>query len=133
MTSRCQPLDTGIIQTLKLGYRQNLHTHVMRHINADIASDPIADVSIALAICCISRSWNKLNARTISRCFAKCGFTHSICSQMPGTVGETPTGENDEQELQQQEALDKGIFPAPVGRRRTIGCLQKYPTYFGSR
>ena len=65
MTSRCQPLDAGIIQTLKLGYRQNLHTHVMRHINADIASDPIADVSIALTICWISRSWNKLNARTI--------------------------------------------------------------------
>ena len=33
---------------------------------------------------------------------------------MPGTVGETPTGENDEQKLHQQEALDEGIFPAPV-------------------
>ena len=33
---------------------------------------------------------------------------------MPGTVGETHTGENDEQKLQQQEAFEEGIFPAPV-------------------
>ena len=39
-------------------------------------ADPYEGLNIALVICWIVQCWNKMNSRTISRCFAKCGFRH---------------------------------------------------------
>ena len=74
MTSVCQPLDAGIIQTFKLAYRNNLHTHIMRRLDDDIQCNPFVDISIVLVICWVTRAWKQVSARTISQCFKKCGF-----------------------------------------------------------
>ena len=78
-TSCTQPLDVGIIQSLKLLYRKQVHEHLLTHmVNIDNNNKPKGDpykmITIDLAIVWASRARNQVNARTISKCFSKCGF-----------------------------------------------------------
>ena len=110
-TSHTQPLDAGIIQAVKLGYRSNLHSHIVSKLDADMTCDPYKDITVALVIVWLTRSWMKLNARTISRCFLKCGFR---MNEPPSNVADVVVVEGPEADLQKQESSDNNIFPPPL-------------------
>ena len=68
--------------------------------------DPYKIITIALAIIWASRAWNQVNARTISKCFAKCGFG------VAPVVPELPMIINPEEiQIQTEENDECGIFP----------------------
>lgn len=73
-TSRLQPMDAGVIQTLKLNYRK-----MMRHVAAKLdeaskASDAVRSINVLDAVQWVRNAWDKLQPSTISKCFANCGF-----------------------------------------------------------
>ena len=113
-TSCTQPLDAGVIQSLKLLYRKQVHEHLLTHmVNIDSNNKPNGDpykiITIALAIVWASRAWNQLNARTISKCFAKCGFG------VAPVVPELPMIINPEEiQIQTEENDECGIFPPVI-------------------
>ena len=76
LTSKTQPVDTRIFQALKLSYRKKSYTRIMQRLKDDMEADQYEGLNIALVICWIVKCWNKMNSRTISRCFEKCGFRH---------------------------------------------------------
>ena len=88
-TSMCQPMDQGIIQSLKLKYRQRQLQHVVNIMDSKPGkSGPelLKEISILDAIYWIARSWSQVEESTISKCFRKCGFsdtapmaTDSVC------------------------------------------------------
>ena len=110
-TSRTQPLDEGIIQTFKLVYRQYLSRHVMYRLKNDFECDPLGDVNIALVMTWVMKPWKSVRPRTISQCFAKCGFI------MPGD-GPAPPTELDSTFLQEELALqaEKDTVKYPPAR-----------------
>ena len=78
------------------------------------------DVTIALAIVWVFRAWCKVNPRTISKCFAKCGFkgtddtgTAAVTSDLP--LPELATGDTEELALSTAEMEDDNIFP-PIAK-----------------
>ena len=126
-TSQLQPMDAGIIQAFKLYYRQSLHSHIMHKVKADITCNPLKDVTIALAIVWVFRAWCKVNPRTISKCFAKCGFkgtddteTAAVTADLP--LPEVAAGDTEELALSAAEMEEDNIFP-PIAKAGT--CLSK--------
>ena len=103
-TSYTQPLDAGISQVVKLGYRSSLNNHVMGKPDDDMICHPYADISGPLVICWLTRSW----ARTISRYFSKCGFRFN----RPAPQEEQSFIMNaNEAALQVKESRDDLLFP----------------------
>ena len=82
-----------------------------RIIYADMICDPYKDITVALVFVWLTRSWIKLNARTISRCFLKCGFR---MNEPPSNASNVVVVEGPEADLQQQESSDDNIFPPPL-------------------
>lgn len=76
-TSKSQPMDQGIIQTLKLKFRKRQLQHVIYEMDKDkskCGSQLLKDITILQAIYWIHRSWQEVETTTIQKCFAKCGF-----------------------------------------------------------
>jgi predicted transcriptional regulator len=79
-TSVCQPMDQGIIQTLKLKYRKRQLQHVVDQIETQpqkSGNEILKEISILDAAYWISSGWENVDASTISKCFQKCGFIQS--------------------------------------------------------
>ncbi len=75
-TSKLQPMDAGIIQTTKVTYRKKLLRHVLFLMDeANAASDIAKQITVLDAILWMRSAWNTVTAETITKCFAKCGFT----------------------------------------------------------
>ena len=123
-TSQLQTMDAGIIQAFKLYYRQSLHSHIMHKVKDDITCNPLKDVTIALAIVWVFRAWYKVNPRTISKCFAKCGFkgtddtgTAAVTADLP--LPELAAGDTEELALSAAEMEDNNIFP-PIAKAEDL-------------
>ena len=74
-TTRClQPLDAGVIQALKMNYRKHLYNLILNRMTDEVSAteDPYKSVNTAIVI--VFRTGRDLNPRTISMCFARCGF-----------------------------------------------------------
>lgn len=76
-TSVCQPMDQGIIQTMKLKYRKQQ----LQYVNNEMDKHPlktgpeiIRDVNLLQAICWVSNAWEDTSSTTIEKCFSRCGF-----------------------------------------------------------
>ena len=83
----------------------------MRKLDDDLDYDPFKDITIALVICWFVRAWNKLNTRTISRCFSRCGFRFT--PGLPNAAdGQLPLYEEG-MKLQQQEEATDIVFAPP--------------------
>ncbi len=79
-TSVCQPMDQGIIQTLKLKYRKRQLQHVVDQIESQpgkSGNEILKDISILDAAYWISKGWDNVDESTITKCFLKCGFISS--------------------------------------------------------
>ena len=71
--------------------------------------DPYKIITIALAIVWATRAWNQVNARTISKCFAKCGFgVAPVVPELPMIIN--PEGI----QIQTEENDECGIFPPVI-------------------
>ena len=79
-TSCTQPCDAGIIQALKLKYKEQLHNHILGSLSSEQTADddPLKAINIALVMVWIFRAWKKVEKRTISKCFANRGFLRLV-------------------------------------------------------
>ena len=82
-TSFTQPMDQGIIQTLKLKYRKRQLQYVLAQLERTEKSGPqiLKEISILDAIYWVARAWEEVEASTIQRCFARCGFSLETSTQ----------------------------------------------------
>jgi hypothetical protein len=75
LTSILQPLDVGIIQSLKALSQKFEILSILDNINDSLhASDLVRKLTILDAIKFIDKSWSMVKAETIQKCFSKCGF-----------------------------------------------------------
>ena len=85
--------------------------------------NPYADISVPLVICWLTRSWARLNSRTISRCFSKCGFRFN---------GPAPQEEQsfimdaNEAALQVEENRDDLLFPPASNPEELMDEAEEY-------
>lgn len=83
-TSKLQPCDAGIIQTVKIHYRKKLLRHILSKMDeCSTATEISKTVTVLDAILWIKSVWDALSSYTIERCFAKCGFSVSVEAIMP--------------------------------------------------
>jgi hypothetical protein len=75
-TSKCQPLDQGIIHSFKCHYRQKLVKHIIAQCTAARTVDQIT-VTALDAIKWIDLSWKDVTETTIKNTFRAAGFVHS--------------------------------------------------------
>ena len=104
-TSKLQPGDTGIIQTLKLNYRKRLMRHILYTISQDTpssGSDLLKTVTLLDAIMWWKGAWDLLQEDTVMKCFAKCGFQDDRTP--PATIQE-PEVHNHNLRMQKQNSL----------------------------
>lgn len=77
-TLRLQPLDAGIIQTVKLNYRKSLLRPVLFEMEQDgtsIGPELVKSVDLLDAVMWLKKAWNNLKPSTITKCFQEGGFT----------------------------------------------------------
>ncbi len=75
LTSILQPLDVGIIQSLKALSQKFEVLSILDNINDSLhASDLVRKLIVLDAIKFIDKSWSMVKAETIQKCFSKCGF-----------------------------------------------------------
>lgn len=74
-TSRLQPMDAGVIQAMKLGYRKLMMGHIATRIDeVSTASELARSITVLNAIQWVKASWDLVKTSTIHKCFIKCGF-----------------------------------------------------------
>jgi len=88
-TSVIQPMDQGIIQTMKLKFYQQQSQRIIREMdNTSLSgSELLKKITVLDTIYWISRAWNSVDTSTIIKCFNKCGFDK---------VRQTPPRETDD-------------------------------------
>ncbi len=75
LTSVLQPLDIGIIRSLKALFRKFEVLSILDNINDSLhASDLVRKLTVLDAIKFIDKSWSMVKAETIQKPFFKCGF-----------------------------------------------------------
>ncbi len=87
-TSLSQPMDAGIIQTVKLKYRRRQLKYVLNKMSlfpSALCSQMLKSISILDTIYWVNAAWEDVEEATIRKCFAKCGF-----STPAETPAETP-------------------------------------------
>ena len=77
-TSALQPMDQGVIWSLKSKYRTCLIQKVLAAINQ---GKQIPVISILEAMKVLALSWSKVSKETITNCFTKSGFSEDVCSE----------------------------------------------------
>ena len=76
-TSHIQPLDQGIIQAMKLNFRQKQFSYIFRKLDtcSDLTGpDILKSINILDAIFWIYNSWKEVKINTVEKCFMKSGF-----------------------------------------------------------
>ena len=71
-TSHLQPMDQGVIRSLKAKYRRRA---VQRMIDEIDKEKEITKISILDAMKYLAQSWESVSSQTIVNCFSKAGFT----------------------------------------------------------
>lgn len=109
-TSKLQPCDAGIIQTVKLHYRKRFLRHVISEMEeAETATELCKSVTIRDAICWLDIAWNEgLKESTIMKCFRKCGYKTPLDNAEPGTSQAATSMESDIDAGTQEPAQELG-------------------------
>ena len=92
-TSALQPMDQGVIWSLKSKYRTRIIQKVLAAIDQ---GKQLPVISILEAMKVLALSWSEVSKETITNCFTKSGFSEDVCSE-----------EDDDPFFQLREALDK--------------------------
>ncbi|XP_041346709.1 tigger transposable element-derived protein 6-like [Gigantopelta aegis] len=88
-TSKLQPLDQGIIQAMKMGYRKRLLRSVIARLDSEenvSSADVAKSVSVLDAVQWLKAAVKDVRTETVKRCFAKAGIRSAA----------TPTNEDDD-------------------------------------
>ncbi|CAF2001183.1 unnamed protein product [Rotaria magnacalcarata] len=75
-TSKCQPLDQGVIHSFKCYYRQKLVKHIIGQCTLAQTDDQIS-ITVLDAIKRIDLSWENVTENTIKNVFRAAGFIYS--------------------------------------------------------
>uniref|UniRef100_H3AMY3 HTH CENPB-type domain-containing protein n=1 Tax=Latimeria chalumnae TaxID=7897 RepID=H3AMY3_LATCH len=71
-TAKIQPMDLGVLATLKRIYRGKLLSYVLNEENGELSlSDIIKSISIKDAFYMLAESWKDIQTSTIKKCWAK--------------------------------------------------------------
>uniref|UniRef100_A0A3Q2XK21 DDE-1 domain-containing protein n=1 Tax=Hippocampus comes TaxID=109280 RepID=A0A3Q2XK21_HIPCM len=77
-TSHLHPMDAGVIQNVKLQYRKSMLKSILLNMDeCNKVSDLVKKITVRDALEWIEAAWMKLESSTISKCFSKCGFSHT--------------------------------------------------------
>ncbi|XP_053403566.1 tigger transposable element-derived protein 6-like [Mercenaria mercenaria] len=101
-TSVTQPMDQGIIQTVKLKFKKRQLQHMVRGMEQHPAmqgSELLKQITILDAIYWLSNSWSEVETNTIVKCFSKAGFNidNFACSSIADfDVSEEDCDEDDD-------------------------------------
>ena len=80
LTSEVQPLDQGIIRTVKAHYKKKMLQHLVTIADSSIANNCSSteefhkSINVYQAVKWIKSSWDEVSAETISKCFKRSGF-----------------------------------------------------------
>lgn len=104
-TSRLQPLDLGIIQNVKLHYKNELVDRMVDHLDLHGNLETFQAPTVLDAIMSISNVWNNLvKVDTVRNCFIKAGFEEFNVRSQPNH--ETGTSEIDLEMIENDALLD---------------------------
>lgn len=81
LTSLCQPLDQGIIATVKMYYHKLKAIETASKVEADVA-DPF-QIDQLNAMVLMDKVWSEITARTIVNCWSKAGFLLTAVTSAP--------------------------------------------------
>ena len=99
-TSRCLPLDQGIIQNFKVFYRQKVLRNILSRMdNVQSGYELAKSINVLDAILWISSALKQVTSTTISNCFKKAGFILNDSGAIDNGVEESNLKER-EHELQ---------------------------------
>jgi hypothetical protein len=74
-TAETQPLDAGIIRSMKVRYRARLLAFLFGEQSGDALShDFVTSITVAQAVSWISCAWAEVEGSTITECFQHCGI-----------------------------------------------------------
>ena len=107
-TSRLQPADQGIIQNLKVYYRQTMIRRMLQYLDED---QPIKAIDLKDATFMLAKAWDNVIPDTIQNCWRKAGF--------PGVVVEPMQDPFDSDEESVEEGGESSLW------RRVV---QQYPS-----
>ena len=71
-TSKTQPMDQGVIRSLKAFYRSNVVKRQIKHIDA---GREVPKINILEAMRILVKSWEAVSANTVVNCFKKAGIS----------------------------------------------------------
>ena len=71
-TSKTQPMDSGVIQNLKVHYRKLV---ILKQLKAYEDTTEPAVISVLDALCLLSKAWANITAKAITKCFRHANFT----------------------------------------------------------
>ena len=92
-TSALQPMDQGVIWSLKSKYR----THIIQNVLAAIdQGKQLPVISILEVMKVLALYWSEVSKEAITNCFTKSGFSEDVCSE-----------EDDDPFFQLRETSDK--------------------------
>ena len=71
-TSKLQPMDQGVIRSLKAIYRRNI---VRKYIRSLDRTKTLPKISLLSGMQMLCSAWDSVDSSTIVNCFAKCGIS----------------------------------------------------------
>ena len=77
-TSALQPMDQGVIWSLKSKYRTRIIQKVLAAIDQ---GKQLLVISILEAMKVLALSWSEVSKETITNCFTKSSFSEDVCSE----------------------------------------------------
>ena len=113
-TCKVQPLDAGILRSLKCRYRKKLATKYLSCVeNSEDARAAIKGLDIKVACDMVYDAWNEIPAALIQNCFREAGFVERARHEdEEGGREQGPEGPNNEDPIETQRDQDELIDPA---------------------
>ena len=101
-TSQLQPLDMGVIHSLKAKYRQKLIRKMLAIFQSKGGFES-KDITLYEAIVMLNNSWNEVTVETIQNCFKKCSIGSSLDSEEDNEtiVMDDNTGSQDMEQVEE--------------------------------
>ncbi|XP_066268105.1 tigger transposable element-derived protein 4-like [Branchiostoma lanceolatum] len=103
-TSKLQPMDQGIIQTVKLKYRKRQLRRILQELESDrVSTGPQIAKRLTLleAIQWVKQAWDETTPETIQKCFGKAGFLEQSADVRDESM------EDEEVEIESQEGPEQ--------------------------
>ena len=97
-TSKLQPMDAGIIQTVKLNYRKRMVRHLLVKMDECEMASQLAKkiINVLAAIQWMQKAWQEVKESTVRKCYKNCGFSIDGTTDHDEEEMEAPEEANDD-------------------------------------